>query len=223
MIDLTGQRFRRLVAVNARAERRFGRSQIFWLCRCDCGNEKWVLGENLRAHRTLSCGCLHDEGRPRAAYAKRRDPEYKQGYNQVYYQANKERLDAYTRQYYQDHPETMRAWHSEYRTLNAETLRPKRRQWELDNAALLRANNIRRRHSEEQRTPAWVDMESLNQIYRDCPTGMEVDHIVPLKGKTLEGYPISGLHVPWNLQYLPRSANRAKKNRMRIEDHSTIG
>lgn len=60
----------------------------------------------------------------------------------------------------------------------------------------------------KSRTPAWVDRSELRQIYRECPAGHEVDHIVPLRGKT-----VSGLHVPWNLQYLDPLVNRMKGNR----------
>ena len=38
--------------------------------------------------------------------------------------------------------------------------------------------------------------------------GLTVDHEVPLKGKS-----VSGLHVPWNLRLMSRSANSAKGNR----------
>lgn len=66
-----------------------------------------------------------------------------------------------------------------------------------------------RRARQFRATPEWVDAEALRRIFDSCPVGMEVDHIVPLNSAI-----VCGLHVPWNLQYLQRSANRAKGNRL---------
>ena len=57
--------------------------------------------------------------------------------------------------------------------------------------------------------PTWVDKQELKQVYEICPEGLEVDHIIPLKGKL-----VSGLHVPWNLQYLTREENLKKTNKL---------
>lgn len=63
LINLTGNRFGRLVVLERHGTRVFplGSSVPTWVCRCDCGNEKVILGCDLRSKRTRSCGCLRDE------------------------------------------------------------------------------------------------------------------------------------------------------------------
>lgn len=58
IIDLSGQRFGRLVVVG-RAENRGER--VSWRCRCDCGGTKTVTAKHLRNGRSASCGCLSPE------------------------------------------------------------------------------------------------------------------------------------------------------------------
>jgi len=58
-IDMTGQRFGRLVCI----ERDIGKGHSRWLCQCDCGARRICLSTNLRRGRTLSCGCLQQENR----------------------------------------------------------------------------------------------------------------------------------------------------------------
>lgn len=61
-IDLTGQRFGRLLVL-----RRVGRRK--WLCVCDCGGQSVSLGYNLKSGSAGSCGCYQRE---RAAEVGRR-------------------------------------------------------------------------------------------------------------------------------------------------------
>lgn len=59
-IDMSGMRFGRLTVNNEGIKRPSGNNRgVVWLCKCDCGNEVWVNGIDLRQGNTRSCGCLH--------------------------------------------------------------------------------------------------------------------------------------------------------------------
>lgn len=58
-IDLTGQKFGRLMV-----EKRYGHAKdkhITWLCLCECGKQVIVMGNSLTGGKTKSCGCLQKE------------------------------------------------------------------------------------------------------------------------------------------------------------------
>lgn len=57
-IDLTGQRFGRLLVIRYVGTVKTHRS---WECLCDCGNLRVLPGARLRTGNTRSCGCLRIE------------------------------------------------------------------------------------------------------------------------------------------------------------------
>lgn len=76
--DHTGQRFGRLTVI--------GRSprtgNTYWNCVCDCGTEFTTTGGNLRANKTVSCGCRRIEagrenGIRNTSHGKTRSPEHR--------------------------------------------------------------------------------------------------------------------------------------------------
>ena len=54
-VDLTGQRFGKLVAICKTDERKSG--SVVWECKCDCGKTAYVAVQYLRSGKTRSCGC----------------------------------------------------------------------------------------------------------------------------------------------------------------------
>lgn len=58
-IDLTGQKFGRLIVKKQTYNDKCGNTR--WLCGCDCGKEVIVRGFSLREGHTKSCGCLQKE------------------------------------------------------------------------------------------------------------------------------------------------------------------
>lgn len=59
ILDLTGQRFGRLIALNTAGYNTYGRT--LWRCICDCGNEKIATTKSLRNGDCVSCGCYRKE------------------------------------------------------------------------------------------------------------------------------------------------------------------
>lgn len=56
-VDMIGQRFGRLTVLEE-VDDRTTCGEVKYLCQCDCGNTKIVIGTLLRDGRTKSCGCL---------------------------------------------------------------------------------------------------------------------------------------------------------------------
>ena len=53
IIDLTGKKFGNLVVLSIG----YGRYPTTWICECDCGNVKEIIGDNMKNGSTISCGC----------------------------------------------------------------------------------------------------------------------------------------------------------------------
>lgn len=79
-IDMTGQRYGRLVAVRRVGKNQFGRA--VWQFNCDCGNVTESDGNPVRMRRVQSCGCIARErsralARNRAAHGMSHSPTYR--------------------------------------------------------------------------------------------------------------------------------------------------
>ena len=84
--------------------------------------------------------------------------------------------------------------------------------WARDNSGKVNARNSHRRAAFVKAIPCWLTSshyEEIQNFYLEAvKKGLQVDHIIPINGKT-----VCGLHVPWNLQLLSQTENCSKGNR----------
>jgi hypothetical protein len=128
-----------------------------------------------------------------------------------YYEANKVACNARSvasqqkkRDYYNL---KMREWVAANKERHLQT---RRANYSANSAADI--ERVRRRKSRIRSAPLSIaELAEVQGLHMFCRlfVGFEVDHIVPLNGKT-----VSGLHVPCNLQVLTIAANRSKGNKL---------
>lgn len=128
---------------------------------------------------------------------------------------NKEKLKVFKASYYEINKQHIKLKMKNWKLQNKIILK----KWEENNKALLVAKAAKYRAAKLNATPLWLSIIFLKHIEEfyslakelqwlsDPSDPLEIDHIVPLQGEN-----VSGLHVPWNLQILPRSLNRKKSN-----------
>ena len=95
---------------------------------------------------------------------------------------------------------------------NKEKIQITHKKYRQDHREEHNAYSAKHRASKLQRTPSWANEKRTKEIYKNCPEGHHVDHIIPLQGKI-----VSGLHVPENLQYLTAEENLKKSNKYEVK------
>jgi hypothetical protein len=210
------------ILISRQAARALGVTRYFTGKPCKYGH----VAERLVAN----CGCITCLAAADRRYHERHPGKRKQSYDAwnagqpIESKRARNRAGAATQRL--RNPDKVRARIDNWTRRNPEKRKQAMLDWWLANPHKRALYNAMRRAA--ARRPLWADKDAIEAFYRDCPDGLTVDHIVPLgtaqrPARTVEGYLVNGLHVPWNLGYLTLSDNSRKGNRMRPEDNPTAG
>ena len=116
-----------------------------------------------------------------------------------------------TSKYRQDNSLSIKKYKKAYRNKNTLIIRVYMTYYYTNNKSDFIARNAKRRATKLNATPKWADLEAIKEIYKNCPPGYHVDHIIPLQGDL-----VCGLHVHKNLKPIPAAENLAKGNKFEV-------
>lgn len=164
---------------------------------------------------TSKCkGCRNAESL--AWHAKNRDKHL--AANKEWYDANADRCKQRTSNWRSENKAAHEAYLKTWRAENAAHVRAsdgaRLRVWKRENPGAVNADTRKRYAAKTRSVPPWCDSAAVKGVYREAQRLREngfdchVDHIVPLRGKT-----VSGLHVPANLAIIHKDQNMKKGNR----------
>ena len=120
----------------------------------------------------------------------------------------KEKQTAWCLKWRKENPVAFAKHQAKYREKHRKELASYYVLWRKENKESFNAYVASRKKRFKRAMPKWVDLKEIEFFYKNRPNGFHVDHIVPINGKN-----VSGLHVLWNLQYLPALENLKKSNK----------
>jgi len=178
---------------------------------CNLNKEITLFAKCRSAKDGLQIKCKDcDNTSKKERYKKNRESEKIRCLN--YYHINRSKILPKKRQFYVENCEQEKARCAKQREKNPNYILNWKKQNKEKCLIYNRNSESKRRAILNKAMPLWLNKEQLKQIYhiyKNCPQGYEVDHVIPLRNRV-----VTGLHVPWNLQYLTKSENKKKKNKL---------
>lgn len=123
-----------------------------------------------------------------------------------YAKANRQSLRLYTKKWKAQNQDKVQGYWKKIYEKNRKSILAKNAAYAKANPHLAKAKGQKRRAAKKRANPL-ADFKRIAAVYKNCPSGMQVDHIIPLQNEN-----VCGLHCSWNLQYLSKEANARKNN-----------
>lgn len=163
----------------------------------------------VHGHDTLLCG-RDKYGACKDCEQINREPNKEKHieYAKQWYLEHKDEIALKSKQYYIDNKAAILSYQEQYRIDNPEKLAESKRQYAKDHPEVQRKSTAKIRVKRKSSLVSF-GQDGIDEFYDNMPKGMSGDHIIPI----VNDY-VQGLHVIWNLQYLTRSQNSSKQNKI---------